>query len=138
MRWHAAILLALAICLPVCAQESIVVVANLSERGLALQRHELRNLFMGNYSRQGLEPVVLPPEHPARIVFNTEVIGLTESRIQSYWAQMRFSGRSRPPKQLDGLEQLIGYLEATPGAVGYLPAGVEVPPGLTEIYRSSP
>jgi len=137
-RRYAAALMVLLLATSVQAQDPIVVVANAGEDVGDLDRLELRNLFMGGFSPYGLKPVVLPPQHPVRIVFNTEIIGLTESRIQSYWAQMRFSGRSRPPTQMASLEQLLGYLETTPGAVGYLPAGTELPPGLKEIYRSSP
>ena len=118
------------------AQEQVVVLGNVDDPQMRLQRSEVRNLFMGNLAPEGLTPVVLPPAHPARVVFNTRVVGLTESRVQSYWAQMRFTGRAREPRELRDIPQLLAYLQETPGAVGYVPAGEEIPEGLRVIYRS--
>jgi len=136
MRRCAAILLLLAVSGLSRAYDQVVVVANVDDTQLRLQRQEVRNLFMGNLSRDGLEPVALVPNHPARVVFNTHVVGLTESRVQAYWAQMRFSGRSRPPKEFEDIPHLLSYLRNTPGAVGYVPVDYPTPPDLQVIYRS--
>lgn len=71
-----------------------------------------------------------------RVIFNTKVVGLTESRIQSYWAQMRFTGRRTAPKEIDGSKSIISYLESNEGAVSYLPEGSKIPDGLTILYAT--
>lgn len=119
------------------AEDGVLVVGNIDSSELTLTREQVRNLFMGASLGYGLRPVVLKPGHPARAIFNTRVVGLTESRINAYWAQMRYTGRMTPPRQLDDVHELLAYLQDNPGAVGYLPLSVTVPSELTVLYRAS-
>lgn len=118
------------------AKQSVVVVANLPDKSINLSKQEVRNLFMGGALNYDLNAVALPPRNQTRVLFNTKVVGLTESRIQSYWAQMRFSGRKKPPQELENEASILNYLVENLGAVGYLPADAEIPMELTIIYRS--
>jgi len=118
----------------VLAASEIVVVANLPAP-VSMQKHEIRNLFMGGASSE-FEPVTLKPGIHERLIFNARVVGLTESRIQSYWAQMRFSGRSKAPVQVSSVEAMKQYLLENKGSVGYLPADSNVPDTLTVLYTS--
>ena len=120
------------------AQEhDIVVVANVGNTAVKLNKIDIRNLFMGNASDVVLEPVSLPPQTLARAVFNTKIIGLTESRIQSYWSQMRFSGRSRPPREVAMVDELISYVSSHKDTVAFVPANAVIPPHLTVVYSTS-
>jgi hypothetical protein len=132
-------LLTTALLLPGIANaQEIKLVANLSQNiKITLNQQEVRSLFMGGARRYNFKAVALPPEHPTRVVFNTKVIGLTEARIQSYWAQMRFSGRKKPPLKVSDETKLLQYLQATPNAVGYISADTPIPKGLKIIFRSS-
>lgn len=132
-------LFAVAVMLPIkSAAQDIILVANLSENvDITLNRQEVKSLFMGGARNYDLEVVALPPEHPVRVVFNTKVIGLTESRIQSYWAQMRFSGRKKPPLKVRNETEMLEYLQNTPNAVGYISANTLVPDSLKIIFNSS-
>jgi hypothetical protein len=115
---------------------SMVVVANIEDKSLTLSRQEVRNLFMGGALPYDLTAVSLPPDNHTRVLFNTKVVGLTESRIQSYWAQMRFSGRKKPPMELNNEAIVLQYLLDNPGTVGYLSADMKLPEGLTVLFRS--
>jgi hypothetical protein len=117
------------------ATDSIVVVANTQDKSLNLNRQEVRNLFMGGVLPYELTAVALPPSNQTRVIFNTKVVGLTESRIQSYWAQMRFSGRKKPPREINNEALLIEYLKSHPGAVAYLPADTDIPEQLTVLFE---
>lgn len=121
-----------------CATESrdVVVVANVENKDIRLDKRAVRNLFMGNAIEVLLEPITLPPETLTRAVFNTKVIGLTESRIQSYWSQMRFSGRSKPPKEMQDVEDLLAYISTHKGTVAFFPADVDIPDHLTVVYQT--
>ena len=116
--------------------ENVLVVANTDDPDLSLTRLEVRKLFMGGLSDASLNAIALPPDSLTRIRFNTEVIGLTESRIQAYWAQMRFSGRKRPPPEFQNEQAALEYVLANKGAVGYFPEDMPLPEGLTVLYRS--
>jgi hypothetical protein len=118
----------------VSASEGIIVVANAADKSIKLNRQQVRNLFMGGAVPYELEAISLPSNNQTRVLFNTKVVGLTESRIQSYWAQMRFTGRKRAPKEIDDESSVLEYLKNNEGAVGYLPAGISVPDSLTVVY----
>ena len=115
--------------------DAIVVVANTQDTSIKLSRQEVRNLFMGGALSYDLRALALPPENQTRVLFNTKVVGLTESRIQSYWAQMRFSGRKKPPTELTSETSVIEYLQTHPGTIAYLPADTEIPIGLTVLFK---
>ena len=114
----------------------LLIVANTAERDLKLTRIEVRNLFMGEASDLALDAIALPPESLTRVLFNTKVVGLTESRIQAYWAQMRFSGRKQPPREFENEAAALEYVLANEGAVGYFSQDTPLPEGLAILYRS--
>ncbi|MBU3006110.1 hypothetical protein [Paraglaciecola arctica] len=118
------------------ANSSIVVVANTDNKQIKLNRQQVRNLFMGNALPYDLEAISLPPDNQTRVLFNTRVVGLTESRIQSYWAQMRFTGRKKQPKEIGTERAILEYIKDNPGSVGYLPSGISIPDGLTVLYSA--
>ena len=116
--------------------ERVLVVANIEERDLQLSQREVRSLFMGRGSDAGLNVVFLTPDNLTRVLFNTKVMGLAESRIQAYWAQMRFSGRKRPPREFEDEAAALRYALANEGAVGYFSQDTPLPAGLVVLYRS--
>ena len=114
----------------------VLIVANTAERDLKLTRIEVRNLFMGEASNLALNAIALPPDNLTRVLFNTKVVGLTESRIQAYWAQMRFSGRKQPPREFENEAKALEYVLANEGAVGYFSQDMPLPEGLVVLYRT--
>ena len=114
----------------------VLIVANTAEHDLKLTRIEVRNLFMGEASDLALNAIALPPDNLTRVLFNTKVVGLTESRIQAYWAQMRFSGRKQPPREFQNEAKALEYVLANEGAVGYFSQDMPLPEGLVVLYRT--
>ena len=113
----------------------LVVVANTDIAKTAVEKRQIRDIFMGNNAQSALKPVALSPRSDARSVFNTKIVGLTESRIQSYWAQMRFSGRKKPPQEFASIQALLNFVKNNKGAVTYVPSQTDIPDGLTVIYQ---
>lgn len=116
--------------------DHVLVVANVADRGLQLTQREVRSLFMGRGKNPALNVIFLSPDNLTRILFNTRVMGLAESRIQAYWAQMRFSGRKRPPREFEDEAAALRYVLANEGAVGYFSQDMPLPEGLVVLYRS--
>ena len=114
----------------------VLVVANLGDRSLQLSQREVRSLFMGRGNNPALKVIFLSPDNLTRVLFNTKVMGLAESRIQAYWAQMRFSGRKRPPREFEDEAAALRYVLANEGAVGYFSQDTPLPEGLVVLYRS--
>lgn len=119
------------------ATEGVWVVANVENQAFSLTKAEIRNLYMkSGTTTYELEPVAMSPGNIVRSIFNAKIIALPESRIQSYWAQMRFSGRQAPPVEYDSLEEVINYINNHEGAVGYVPANTVLPENVSVVYRS--
>ena len=116
--------------------DRVLVVANVADRDLQLTQREVRSLFMGRGNNPALKVIFLSPDNLTRILFNTRVMGLAESRIQAYWAQMRFSGRKRPPREFEDEAAALRYVLANEGAVGYFSQDTPLPEGLVVLYRS--
>jgi len=116
--------------------QNVKVVANISPPPFTLGKQEIRNLFMGGSSKFKLYPVTLTGDNDARMVFNTKVIGLTEARIQSYWVQMRFSGRLKEPVALASESEVLEHLKNNKGAIAYVSSDIEIPDTLHVLYES--
>ena len=114
----------------------ILIVSNTKNASLTLDKREVRDIFLGRVASTALKPVVLTPGQTARTVFNIRVVGLSESRIQSYWAQMRFSGRNNPPREFATVDALLEHIVSTPGTIGYVPADTVVPDELVVVFST--
>ena len=86
----------------------------------------------GDYSE--IEPLTFAKGNQWRVVFNHAVIGLQESRINAYWAQMKFTGRAEPPLEFENEQAILGYLKNNPGCIAYVPAHINLPPEIRVLY----
>ena len=67
--------------------------------------------------------VDLPEDSAVRAAFCTEVIGKSMSNLKALWAQMIFSGKALPPKQLGSDDDVKKAVAGAKGGVGYIKAG---------------
>lgn len=118
------------------ASERIIIVTHSDNTGVRLSREQIRNLFMGASVGRDLQPVALPPGNRTRSLFNIKIVGLSDSRVQSYWAQMKFTGRRPPPQIVNSEKAMVQYLLDTPGSIGYLTADTDLPEDLIVIYAT--
>ncbi len=106
------------------AAESIVVVVNPDSGVTTLSRNEVINIFLGSFRQlpSGLvaSPVDLPPAHPARAEFYRRLVGKSPAEINTYWARLVFSARTRPPIQAERLEDAISLAQGSAAAITYL------------------
>ena len=121
------------------ASNEIHVVTSASSVDLTLK--QIKKIYLGmNVSRSGASSqlsVTLPSQHQIRHLFNVKIIGLSEARINTFWAQMRFSGRGKPAIELQDQQAIIEYLIKNPGSIGYLSAITPIPTRLKIIYASN-
>lgn len=92
-------------------------------------RELLRNAYLkklGAWSHgEALRPVDLARKFPARDHFARDIVGKTPAQLRSYWSQQIFSGKRTPPPEASAVADMIAYVLASPGAVGYLPADAD-------------
>jgi ABC-type phosphate transport system substrate-binding protein len=107
------------------AADGYKVVVNSANPVTSLDRSKVSDLFLRRTSRWDDETPVLPvdgPNSPARESFSKDVHGKKAAAVRSYWLQVIFSGRGVPPPEKSSDTEVIAYVKAHPGAIGYVSA----------------
>lgn len=116
-------------------QEPFQVIVNAQNPVAELASDEVQRLFLrtARTFRGGppAQPVDQSLSSPVRIQFAREVLGQTRGEVQDYWLKRMFSGREVPPPVLGSDQDVIEFVRANEGGIGYvspsgaLPAGVK-------------
>ena len=92
----------------------------------ALDQGFLRNAYLRKEIEwpdgRAIQPIDLTTRFTVRDQFTHEVLRKTPAQLKSYWNQRIFSGKGAPPPEVDRAADMIAYVLANPGAIGYLPA----------------
>lgn len=110
----------------VATAEDYAVVANKSVGAGSLSKADAQAIFLGDKTKWDdgkAVDFVLFEEEATQKAFLQEVVGKTPSQFDSYWKRLVFTGKGSAPKTFGDAQKLIDYVSATPGAVGYVPAG---------------
>lgn len=114
--------------------EVFVVIANAENPVTSVAAGELSNLFLKKASQWsgGLAalPVDLSESAPARESFSRQVHRKGTPAVKAYWQQQIFSGRNVPPPEKSSVRDVVEFVRANRGAVGYVPSGTELPSGV--------
>ena len=90
----------------------------------SLTRDKLSKLFLKRVTNwdngQAVLPVDLGDSSPVREAFSKQVHGKSLSAVRAYWQQRIYSGADVPPPQVGSDAEVIAYVRAHPGAVGYV------------------
>ena len=103
-----------------------MVIVNIRSGVATMTRNEVVNLFFGR-SRQffnGTEaqPVDLSDAHPDRARFYQLLVGKDLAQVDAYWSRQIFSGTTRPPPKFANSEDVIKWVIANPGGIGFVDA----------------
>ncbi|MFO1381125.1 MAG: hypothetical protein U1F63_12345 [Chitinivorax sp.] len=79
-------------------------------------------------------PVNLKSGVRLRGQFLADLLGMDEERYVAYWTVRRYIGKGAPPRELEGSAEVIGYVQSTPGAIGYIDSS-ELKPGLNVVLK---
>lgn len=106
------------------------IVVNATVRAGPMTRQELSDLFLGKTARWPAGPSVLPVDQSERARvrsdFAKEVHQRSLGELRTYWEQRLFAGRGAPPLVKASDEEVVAFVRANPGAVGYVSAGAVV------------
>jgi hypothetical protein len=117
------------------AQESILVVTHKNTPIEAMSRQQVKNVYLGAPLSFDAQKLVLPSTSTLRQKFNTRVIGLSESRLRSYIAQMRFSGRAIALTEVSNVSEVIDVVSSNVGTIGYVSSTTQLPDNVRVIFR---
>ena len=68
-------------------------------------------------------PVDLAKTSAVRASFSKAALGRAVGAIETYWQQQIFSGKDVPPESKSSDDDVVAYVKANPGAIGYVKAG---------------
>lgn len=109
---------------PPDAAADVVVIANPRAGVDRLSRDEVVNIFLGRFRQlpSGLSalPADLPSNQPEKAVFYRQLVNKELAEINAYWARLVFSGRTVPPRQAVGNDDLVSWVAGNQGAIGYV------------------
>ena len=109
--------------LSLSVQASCVVVVNKSSVINQLDTKQVADIFLAKTSYFPNGEKALPIElknSEYRSQFYQHLSGKTNSQLNAYWTALIFTGKGRPPKRLDGRDNVISRLENQQGTISYI------------------
>ena len=106
-----------------------VVVINNDNAVASLDRRAVSALFLRRVSEWEAGTPALPvdgPNSPAREAFSKDVHGKKAAAVRSHWLQVIFSGRGVPPPEKASDKDVLDYVKAHPGAIGYVSSATAI------------
>jgi ABC-type phosphate transport system substrate-binding protein len=96
----------------------------------SIDRGELASIFLRNVTRwkdgREMAPVDQSGRSEIRTVFTRDVLekaGMSRiSAVESYWQQQLYSGRGVPPPVKASDAEVVAFVAANPGGIGYVSA----------------
>jgi ABC-type phosphate transport system substrate-binding protein len=115
---------------PAADDGTFVVIVAASNRASSIKRQELARFFLKKTGRwndgQGVIPVDLSAGSPVRSAFTRAVLSVEGmgqiSAVQNFWLQQVYSGRNTPPPVKATDADVLAFVAANPGAIGYVGA----------------
>ena len=100
------------------------VIVNSSVRIDTLSRRAASDLFLKKTTKWDSGAAVVAVDQVeatgVRDAFSRTVHGKTAAAVKSYWNQQIFSGRDVPPVEKRSDAEVLAFVKATPGAIGYV------------------
>jgi ABC-type phosphate transport system substrate-binding protein len=116
------------------------VIVNANRPDASAERSFLADVFLKNVTRwpndEATRPVDQRLDANVRRRFSESVLRRSVAAVKIYWQQRIFSGRGVPPPELDSDEAVVRYVEAHPGAIGYISGAA--PHGKTKVLTVTP
>lgn len=107
--------------LPVAASD-VQVIANGSVTVSELSAADLKEIFLGNKTSVGggdIQPV-LAKDGPAHEAFLKTYVGKSEQGLSNHFKSLVFTGKGSMPKAFASDAEIVKYVTATKGAIGYI------------------
>lgn len=104
--------------------DDIAVIVNPGAGVEKLTYSETRQLFLGKLktlpNQQTAAPFMHREENAVRVNFDRVVLERDPRQSRAYWAQMIFTGRGKPPRQMQDDTAIKQQVASNPNAIGYI------------------
>jgi len=118
----------------VAADQGFKVVVNVSNSTTEISKESLSTCFMKQTTMwiSGLPvvPVDQATNSETRMVFSKEVHGRDVNAVKSFWQRQIFSGKGVPPPEKASDDEVLAFVRANPGAVGYVSFNADIGSGV--------
>ncbi len=109
------------------AAQAFKVIANSSVTAADVPGAALSKVFLKQSTKlpdgSTVTPVDLQKTSDVRAAFSKSVHGRAVGAIETFWQQQIFSGKEVPPATKASDAEMIAFVKATPGAIGYVSSG---------------
>lgn len=106
-------------------QSQVIVIANPTVKAMEITKNDLKDVFTGNATslKDGSRVVpILLKGGTAHEEFLQAFIGKSDSTYRAGWRSLVFSGQAAMPKNLDTDAEVVEFVKANAGAIGYIGA----------------
>lgn len=111
-------------------EDGFKIIVHPSNPTSSMAADEVSGLFLKKTKKWDHGPAVTPVDHqdssPVRVRFSTAIHDRPVSAVEAYWQQKVFSGRGVPPPKEASDGAVIAFVQANPGAIGYVSAETSV------------
>ncbi len=118
-------MLLIAMSISTMSYAEVAVVVN-SANGSSVSDAEISRIFLGKLKKFGGGESVAPVNgkmgSETRNDFEKKVLKKSGSQVKAYWSKLVFSGKGKPPKELDSDADVLKFIAANPNAIGYVDA----------------
>ena len=123
------------------AQEPYRVIVNAGNGATTLTKAEVARLFMKKtVAWPGGEPVVpvdRGEDAEVRRAFSKTVLGKDVASVKGYWQQLIFTGRAVPPVEKATDAEVVAFVAANAGGIGYVSSAAPLGPGVKVLTVST-
>ncbi len=88
-----------------------------------LDKTHLRKIYLGKALNYPDGSHVIPLDiavSDTRDYFNKTIMFKAQHSLHAYWSRMIFSGKGKPPKEVDGTEDVLDIVSKNKSAIGYI------------------
>jgi ABC-type phosphate transport system substrate-binding protein len=128
----AAVLLVVAA--PRAGAQEFHVIVNASNSASELTKDMVAKLYLKTIQKWAdgtrASPVSNSASRSMSEAFAKTILGKSPSALESYWQQQIFAGKDVPPPEKRSDVDVIAYVRATPGAIGYVSTAAALGPGV--------
>lgn len=100
----------------------------------SLEARDVSRMFRKDVTRwksgSAVAPVDQRVQSPVRVAFSRKVHGRSVQMIAEFWRQQIFSGRNVPPVEKSSDAEVLEFVRANPGAIGYVSSGLPLGPNV--------
>lgn len=102
----------------------LVVVVSSASPDMTLSQSQVADIFLGRAHRfpdgRRAVPIDRGDGSPLREAFYAQVIQRSPAQVKAHWSKLIFTGRGRPPPQIDSDAEAKRLLAGNPEAITYL------------------